>query len=88
MSICNGLDTGSKFARLEREQTSGAVLNHGKRSRRINCIGVEDDIIYGIDGLTGYESSIPKGAYREVSKDLYFASGCVIMPYQCLSRMR
>ncbi len=41
MSICNGLDTGSKFARLEREQTSGTVLNHGKRFEGDNCIGVD-----------------------------------------------
>lgn len=41
MPVCNGLDTGSKFARLEREQTSGAVLNHGKRSEGDNCIGVD-----------------------------------------------
>ena len=45
MPTCNGLDTGSIFARLEREQTSGTVLNHGKRSEGDNCIGVEDDII-------------------------------------------
>ncbi len=42
----------------------------------------------GIDGRTGYENSIPKDAYREVSKVVYFTGGCVIMPYQCLSRMR
>jgi len=36
---------GGIFDRLEREQTSGAVLNHGKRPRRNNCIGVEYDII-------------------------------------------
>ena len=57
MPICNGLDTGSRFARLEREQTSGTVLNHGKRSGRINCIGVEDDIIYGIASLTHYNKN-------------------------------
>jgi hypothetical protein len=45
MPICNGLDKGSKFTRRENEQTSGAVLNHGKRSEGNNCIGVEDDII-------------------------------------------
>ena len=36
---------GGIFDRLEREQTSGTVLNHGKRSGENNCIGVEDDII-------------------------------------------
>jgi hypothetical protein len=41
MPTCNGLDTGSKFARLEREQTSGAALNHGKRFEWDNCIGVD-----------------------------------------------
>jgi hypothetical protein len=30
---------------------------------------------YGIDGRTGYENSIPKGAYREVSKDVYLLAG-------------
>jgi hypothetical protein len=45
MPTCNGLDTGSKFAWHENEQTSGTVLNHGKRSGENNCIGVEDDII-------------------------------------------
>lgn len=77
MPTCNRLDTGSKFARLEREQTSGTVLNHGKRSEGNHCIGVEDDIIYGIAGRTDYENSIPKGAYREVSKDINLTSGCV-----------
>ncbi len=42
MPTCNGLDTGSRFARLEREQTSGTVLNHGKRSGVNNCTGVDD----------------------------------------------
>ena len=41
MPTCNGLDTGSRFARLEREQTSGTVLNHGKRFGTDNCIGVD-----------------------------------------------
>ena len=41
MPTCNGLDTGSKFAWLEREQTSGTVLNHGKRSEWDNCNGVD-----------------------------------------------
>jgi hypothetical protein len=45
MLFCNEADTGSKFARRENEQTSGTVLNHGKRSEGNNCIGVEDDII-------------------------------------------
>jgi hypothetical protein len=45
MPTCNGLDTSSRFARLEGEQTSGMVLNHGKRSEGNHCIGVEDDII-------------------------------------------
>ncbi len=39
--VCNGADTGSKFARHENEQTSGMVLNHGKRFDRNNCIGVD-----------------------------------------------
>jgi hypothetical protein len=68
MPTCNGLDTGSRFARLEREQTSGMVLNHVKRSGRNNCIGVEDDIIYGIAGLTGYGNSIPKARIVKSAK--------------------
>ena len=88
MPTCNGLDTGSKFARRESEQTSSMVLNHGKRSGGITVLVWMMISMYGIDGHTGYENSIPKGAYREVSKEVYFTGGCVTMPYQCLSRMR
>ena len=41
MLFCNGADTGSRFARHENEQTSGMVLNHGKRFDRNNHIGVD-----------------------------------------------
>jgi len=75
MPTCNGLDTGSKFARLEREQTSGTVLNHGKRSGGITVLVWKMISYYGITGLTGYENSIPKDAYREVSKDLILLAG-------------
>ena len=32
---------GGIFNRFEREQTSGMVLNHGKRSSVNNCTGVD-----------------------------------------------
>ncbi len=41
MPAHSGLDTGSKFTRRENEQTSGMVLNHGKRFEWDNCTGVD-----------------------------------------------